>query len=450
MKKYDLLAIEIIAAIGGKKNIQSVTHCATRLRFNLTDDLITDDKKIEAIEGVQGFSRKGGQYQIIIGNDVADYYEEIAKLTSQIDKESSSKPGQNKSIIDKIFDILSGTFVMFIPVLVAAGIISAILSLLTTFNIVMPENPTFIVFSAVQSAIFYFLPVFAGYASASKLNMNPFVGMALGLILCYSTINGASGLEIFGFSVPTVTYNSTVFPVLLGVTLMSFVEKGLKKTIPAALRTAVIPAVTLLVGVVATLLILGPIGSTLGEWLSNFIQLISSKAGWIAPAILGAMWPFIIFTGMHYSLIPLVTVSLASVGFDSLLMVAGFVCGQAFSGASFATAFLHKDKTKKTEAITIGTTALLGISEPALFGIVLRNKRTLLATCLGGFTGALFAGIMNLKAYGFVGGLPSLPLFINPKGGLENFIVVLISILISFIIAFVLTILLNRKDESNV
>lgn len=444
---YELLAIEIIAGVGGNDNIESVTHCASRLRFNLVDDKLANDEQVDAIDGVLGISNKGGQYQLIIGNDVAKVYNEVVKLVSVKEKKEEKNSSGIGCIVNSIFDVLSGTFVMFIPALIAAGMLSAILALLTTFEIVSVTDPTYVVFSSVQSAIFFFLPIFAGYASASKLKMNPFIGMALGAILCYSGIDNVEGLSVFGIGIPTVMYNSTVFPVILGVTLMSFVEKGLKKITPDVLKGIVVPTITLLVGMLATLLVLGPIGSTLGGYLSDFIAMVSENAGWVAPSIIALIYPIMIFTGMHYSLIPLVMTAFATVGFDPLLMVAGFIGNLAEAGAASATAILEKDKEKKANAVAIAISAACGVTEPALFGITLRNKKTLLAVCIGGFAGALFGGIMSMKAYGFVGGLPSFPLFLDPAGGFGNLIVTIISIIISFAVTFLLTYILNRKGE---
>ena len=459
---YELMAIEILAAVGGCENVASVTHCATRLRFNLVNDANANDEQVKAIEGVMGISNKGGQYQLIIGNTVSKVFAEVDKVIKESKanavnvetNEDTNKDGSKeesskgiKKVVNSIFDVLSGTFVMFIPVLVAAGMISAVLSLLTTFNLVTPEDPTYIVFSSVQQAVFYFLPIFAGYAAGTKLKMNPFVGMALGAILCFSTINGAEGLSIFGLSVPVVTYSSSVFPIILGVWVMSYVEKGLKKITPDVIQTLVVPTFTLLIGLVVTLLVLGPIGTYVGNYLSMFVQWISYSAGWLAPAFVALIYPVMVFTGMHYSLIPLTMTSFSTIGFDPLLMVAGFVGNMAEAGAALSDAVLEKDAKKKAESSAIGVSALFGITEPALFGITLRNKKTLVSVCLGGFAGALFAGIMSCKAYGFVGGLPSLPLFLDPTGGFTNLIMICISIVISFVVTFIVNYVLNRKAK---
>ncbi|MGX8835552.1 PTS transporter subunit EIIC [Amedibacillus sp. YH-ame6] len=446
---YEVLAVEIVAAVGGSENIQAVTHCATRLRFNLVDDTIVDHTQVEMIEGVMGVSNKGGQYQLIIGNTVSSYYEEVEKLIGSVQEEIVEEKKKGiQGIINAVFDVLSGTFVMFIPVLIAAGMISAVLAVLTSFEIVSAEDPTYLVFSGVQSAIFYFLPIFAGYAAGTKMKMNPFVGMALGAILCFSTFNGAENLSVFGFQIPTVTYSSTVFPIILGVCVMAFIERGLKRIIPDVLKSLVIPTITLLAGVLITLFLLGPIGSFMGNYLSDFITVISKHAGWLAPSLIALIYPIMVFTGMHYSLIPLVMTSFATIGFDPLLMVAGFVSNFAEAGVASATVFLEKDKVKKAETSAIAISALCGVTEPALFGITLRNKKNLIAVCVGGFLGALFAGVMSCKAFGFVGGLPSLPLFLDPKGGFFNLMMIIVSILISFAVTFVLSYILNRGKKN--
>lgn len=452
---YEIMAIEILAAVGGRENIMAATHCVTRLRLNLANRSLVDDEQVKKIDGVMGISDKGGQYQLIIGNSVPHVYEEFEKLialaeaNAQTQKVEGKEEKGIKHFINAVFDVLSGTFVMFIPVLIAAGMISAVLAVLSSFNIVSAEDPTYVVFSSIQGAIFYFLPIFAGYASASKMKMNPFVGMGLGAVLCYSAINGVEGLSVFGLGIQAVTYNSTVFPVILGVVLMSYIEKGLNKIIPDLLKGFLVSTITLLLGVLATLLVLGPIGTILGGYLSTFITSISSYAGWLAPAIIALIYPIMVFTGMHYSLIPLVMTSFATIGFDPLLMVAGFVGNIAEGAAAAATAVLEKDKHKKADDTTIALSALFGVTEPALFGITLRDKKTLLAVCLGGFAGSLFAGIFSVKAYGFVGGLPSLPLFMDPSGGFTNVIMICIAILIGFLVTFMLTIILHKGGRKH-
>lgn len=452
---YEIMAIEILAAVGGRENIMAATHCVTRLRLNLVNRSLVDDEQVKKIDGVMGISDKGGQYQLIIGNSVPHVYEEFEKLIALAEANAQAKEVEGKEekgikhFINAVFDVLSGTFVMFIPVLIAAGMISAVLAVLSSFNIVSAEDPTYVVFSSIQGAIFYFLPIFAGYASASKMKMNPFVGMGLGAVLCYSAINGVEGLSVFGLGIQAVTYSSTVFPVILGVVLMSYIEKGLNKIIPDLLKGFLVSTITLLLGVLATLLVLGPIGTILGGYLSTFITSISSYAGWLAPAIIALIYPIMVFTGMHYSLIPLVMTSFATIGFDPLLMVAGFVGNIAEGAAAAATAVLEKDKQKKADDTTIALSALFGVTEPALFGITLRDKKTLLAVCLGGFAGSLFAGIFSVKAYGFVGGLPSLPLFMDPSGGFTNVIMICIAILIGFLVTFMLTIILHKGGRKH-
>lgn len=441
---YDLIAAEIIAAIGGKQNIEGVTHCATRLRFNLKDDSEIDTENVKRIEGVVGVSNTGGQFQIIIGTEVQKVYNEIAAIIQT--KVSTSTKNSNKGVINNVLDTISGIFVMIIPVLIAGGIISAILAILTTAGWVSTEDETYVVISSIQQAIFYFLPLFVGYSAGVKFKASPFLGMALGAVLCFSAINGVEGLSVFGIKIQPISYNSTVFPVILGVWLMSYVERGLNKITPNMIKIIIVPMLTLFVGVIATLTVLGPLGATLGDILATIITSISNYASWLAPAIIALIYPIMILTGMHHSLIPLVITSLTTSGFDPLLMVAGFISNISQGGAALATGVLEKDSNKKSVAFTTGFTALCGVSEPALFGITLANKKTLISVCVGGGVGALFGGIMSMKAYGFVGGLPSLPLFMDPSGSYFNLFVTLIAVVISFVVTFGLTYILNLNN----
>ncbi len=445
---YKTTAEQIIEKIGGQENIKAVTHCATRLRFNLMDDTKANTEEVKAIDGVVGVSNKGGQYQIIIGPAVNRVYDEVVALTPTRDQNSTTTTNntqdeKKKGVVNTIFDTLSGIFVQIIPAIMAAGMISAVMSLISSFGWVSTDSPTYMTLSAVQSAVFYFLPVLTGYATAKKLGMTPALGIALGAVLCYSAFDGAEGLSLFGIAVPTVTYNSTVFPVILGVTLMSFVEKYLTKWVTPVLKSIIVPAVTLLIGVCATLLILGPLGGWLGQALYVLVTFLSEKAGWFAPALIALIYPIMVFTGMHYSLITITIVSLSTLGYDPLLMVAGFVGNFAEAGASFGTLFSAKNENEKSTALGAGISALMGITEPALFGITLPNRKTLAAVMLGGFCGALFAGLTGVVSFNFVGGLPSLPLFIDPANPM-NLVFAVISILISFAVTCALTIILNK------
>lgn len=447
-KNYDVLAENIIAKIGGKENIAAHTHCVTRLRFNLVDESKADTEAVKAINGVLGVAVQGGQYQVIIGSDVANVYQAVVSLIGENNaaKEESQKE-EKKSPVTVVFDVLSGTFVQIIPAILAAGMISAALTLLTTFGLVSVESPTYTVFSAIQSAIFYFLPLFTGYACAKKLGTNPAMGLGLGAVLCYSAINGAEGLSVFGLAIPTVTYSNSVFPVILGVILMYFVEKGLQKITPSMIRSIVVPTFTLLIGVVTTLLILGPIGTVLGNGMYAIISVISEHAGWFAPALIALLYPIMVFTGMHYSLISFTIIGLSTVGYDPLLMVAGFVGNICEGGAGLATALYEKNKEQKSTALAAGISALCGITEPALFGITLPNRKTLISVMLGGFAGSLIAGIFGCKAYNFVGGLPSLPMFIDPAGNSANLIVAVVSVAVGFAVSFALTYILNAGGK---
>ncbi|EHI99177.1 Protein-N(pi)-phosphohistidine--sugar phosphotransferase [Clostridium sp. DL-VIII] len=439
---YEITAIEIIANIGGKENVLNVTHCATRLRFNLKDENLVKVKDIKKIQGVINTANKGGQFQIIIGPEVNELYEEVAKICVITEEEKQEK---KKNVINSTLDSISGIFVSIIPVLIAAGMTSAILALLTTFNLVSTESSTYLIISSIQGAIFNFLPLFVGYAAGVKFKCNPFMGMALGAVLCYSKISSVEGLNFLGISIRAITYTSSVFPVILGVWAMSYIEKYLTKFTPKMLRGFFVPMMTIIIIVPLTLIVFGPIGAMLGDLLASLITILNGKIGWLSPVLIAALYPFMILTGMHYSLLPLVMTSFSTFGFDSVLMVAGFLSNMCEGAVSLAIAIKTKNKDLKTVAFSTGFSAIMGISEPALFGITLRFKKTLFVVSIGGVCGALFAGLMSLKAYGFVGGLPSLPLFISPNGW-GNLEVCIASIIISFSVTFILTYLFGFKD----
>jgi PTS system beta-glucosides-specific IIC component len=443
---YEITAIEILANVGGKENVAHVTHCATRLRFNLKEDKLFDLEEIKKIEGVMGVANKGGQFQIIIGPEVNELYDEIVKIcVVNEEKKEEQKPEKKKNFINNALDSISGIFVSIIPVLIAAGMTSAILALLTTFKLVSDKSSTYVILSSIQAAIFNFLPLFVGYAAGVKFKCNPFMGMALGAVLCYSKISGVEGLNFLGISIRAITYTSSVFPVILGVWAMSYIERYLTKFTPKMLRGFFVPMMTIIIIVPLTLIVFGPIGATLGDALAWLITILNGKIGWLSPVIVAALFPFMILTGMHYSLIPLVMSSFTTFHYESVLMVAGFLSNMCEGAVSLAIATKTKNKDLRTVTLSTGFSALMGITEPALYGVTLRFKKTLFAVSIGGACGALFAGLMSLKAYGFVGGLPSLPLFISPNG-LGKLWVCIVSIIISFVVTFIFTYLFGFQD----
>ena len=420
-KDYKAMAAGIIKQAGGADNIVSATHCMTRLRLVLRDRSKFDTDAVKQVPGVLNVIIQNGEYQVVIGQDVPDLYEEVVKIDgiqaggSVQDDEAAAKDlaQDHGNIGNAILSFIGGTFSPVIPVLVAGGLTGAVLSLLTNVFGVSAESGTYTIFYAINQATFYFLPIFIGFAAAARLKSNGFLGAFLGAILLYSSINGAEGLDFFGIPVQAISYNSTVFPVILGVLFMSVVYKFLQKHIPVFLKTIVVPLLTMLITVPVTLIVLGPIGNTVGTWLANGVYALypgSSRAGRHGhrhhhPAD-GFLW--------HEQRHLLWSLSLmAAVNSDPLICTGMAPANVAVGGACLAASLLSKNVEEKSVSVSAGITALCGITEPGVYGVLFPKTYPLIGAMIGGGIGGLLAGILGMTQYvistpGFISCLPTL------------------------------------------
>lgn len=427
-KDYKAMAASIIKQAGGADNIVSATHCMTRLRLVLRDRSKFDTDAVKQVPGVLNVIIQNGEYQVVIGQDVPDLYEEVVK-------------------IDGIQ--AGGTFSPVIPVLVAGGLTGAVLSLLTNVFGVSAESGTYTIFYAINQATFYFLPIFIGFAAAARLKSNGFLGAFLGAILLYSSINGAEGLDFFGIPVQAISYNSTVFPVILGVLFMSVVYKFLQKHIPVFLKTIVVPLLTILITVPVTLIVLGPIGNTVGTWLANGVYALYQAVPALAVMVIGITTPLMVFFGMNNATYPVVFALMAAVNSDPLICTGMAPANVAVGGACLAASLLSKNVEEKSVSVSAGITALCGITEPGVYGVLFPKTYPLIGAMIGGGIGGLLAGILGMTQYvistpGFI----SLPAYIDPTGSSYNLIVSVIVMIVAVVLGFVATYALGKRAEA--
>lgn len=458
-KNYKQLANDIVKYSGGVDNISSVSHCMTRLRLQLKDSELFQTDKIKQLPGVLNVIVQNGEYQIVIGQDVPSLYEEFQEFDIKMDVISESEKPNNiskKSFMNTIMSFISGTFSPVIPILVAGGLTGAVLTILTNFMGVSPDSGTYTVVYAINQATFYFLPIFIGFSSATRLKSNGYLGGFLGAILLFSTINNAEGLSFLGLPVAQVAYNSTVFPVILGVLFMSLIYKFLQKHLPVFLRTIFVPLITILITVPITLIVLGPIGGYLGTLLADGVLSMYRISPAIAVMIIGIATPLMVFFGMNNATYPVVFALIAEVGSDPLICTGMAPANVAVGGACLAVALLAKNVNDRSVSISSGVTALCGITEPAVYGVLFPKTFPLIGAMIGGGIGGLIAGIFGMTQYvvstpGFI----SLPAYINPDGTSKNLIVSIIVMLIALIISFVATYVIgkhkfvNEKHESS-
>lgn len=453
-KDYKAMAKAIIEHSGGEANIASASHCMTRLRLQIKNKEKFDIEQVKQVPGVLNVIIQNGEHQVVIGQDVPSLYAEVQKLDGikaggTVEDEQAfqeDRESEKGSIMNTIMSFIGGTFSPVIPVLVAGGLTGAVLTLLTNFFGVTTESGTYTIIYAINQATFYFLPVFIGFSAATRLKSNGYLGAFLGAILLYSTINNAECLSFLGMPVAQVAYNSTVFPIILGVIFMSFVYKFLQKYVPVFLRTIFVPLLTILITVPVTLIVLGPIGGILGTWLADGVLAIYRAVPAVAVMIVGITTPLMVFFGMNNATYPVVFALIAEVGSDPLICTGMAPANVAVGGACLAAALIIKDMNEKSVSVSAGVTALCGITEPGVYGVLFPKTYPLIGAMIGGGIGGLIAGLFGMTQYvistpGFI----SFPAYINPDGSNGNLMISLMVMVIALVISFVTTYVLGKR-----
>lgn len=443
---YNKTANGILEHIGGEKNVQNVIHCMTRLRFNLHDNSKVDRKKIEKVPGVMGTNVSGDQFQVIIGNDVPKVYNAILGNSSIKTEGNKKEAGKNKNVINSIFDIISGSFTPILPAIAGAGMIKGLLAIALTLGWLTAESQVYIILNAIGDGAFYFLPILLAVSAARKFGSNVYVAAAIGAALLHPTLTTllSSGEKIgfLGLPVTPVTYSSSVIPILLAVWVSSYVEKWIDRITPSVVKLILVPTLTLLIVVPVTLIALGPIGSIIGNWLSVGVDALF-KHGWIfAGLILGGTFSLIIMTGMHYAFLPIVVNSMTTKGYD-VILPAMFAANMGQAGAAFAVALRSKNKSFKSLAMTTSLTAVMGITEPAMYGVNMRLKKPFIGGLIGGAVGGAYYSAVGVKYYILGGnvGIPGVASFIG-----ETFVLALIGLPIAFAAGAIATYLMGFED----
>lgn len=478
--KYDGLARIIIQNVGGKSNIISVAHCITRLRFKLKDESKANKEVLESTDGVIKVMQAGGQYQVVIGNQVNDVYDAVLEVghlaaAGAVDEEGNAveetSGGGKKSSVSLLIDVISGTLQPTLGVMAATGIIKGLLALFDFLGLIPAASGTYQVWYAVADGFFYFMPIVLGYTAAKKFKVNEFIGMAIGIALCYpAMVNSTAGtvlgtvftgtafemsyyLTFFGIPVimPASGYTSSVVPIILAVAIAAPLEHWLKKVIPDVIKLFVVPFVTLIVMVPLTYLVIGPIASILCSILSLFFNAIYSipvVGGLIGGVLIGAFWQVLVIFGLHWSLVPLAMINYSLLGYDFIL--SPYFC-VSFAQTFVVLAIVLKTKDEKLKKIAIPAfiSGIFGVTEPAIYGVTLPKKTPFIYSCIAGAIGGAFTGLMRTRSYSIGGlGLFGLPSFIDTTGvmGLTNMIYILIAILIASVAGFAMTYVLY-KDE---
>ena len=453
---YQDLAKEILSQVGGKENIQQLTHCATRLRFVLNDNAKANTDALKKTKGVVGVAEAGGQYQVIIGSDVQSVYRPLMELTGLKEDANSHAEEPHKSPLQKVLAIISGIFTPILPIITAAGMIKAVLSILVVFKIVTTKDQNYQVLNFIGDAGFYFLPVFLGGTAAKQFKTNTYLGMLMGATLLHPTFTAmvanfketGAGIELFGIPFSPVGYSSTVIPVILGVWFMSYVERFADKISPKAIKFFSVPLITALITSIVMFSALGPIGSIIGQYLGDFFKWLEEFGPWVVPTVVGIFSPFLVMTGTHYGLVSIGINNRMTLGYDTVVQPGMLASNVAQGGAALAIAFKTKDTDKKALATSAGITAVCGITEPALYGVTLQNRAAMIGTMVAGGIVGFFLGIMNAR--NFTGGSPGL-LTIMAYVGENTFYYLYVAIaglVMSVVLSFIITYFLYKDDEA--
>lgn len=453
MKDYKITAKNIIDKVGGKDNIVDLTHCATRLRFLLKDKTMVDQEGLKSVDGVVGVVEQGQRLQAVIGNEVGNVYNAIIDLginDEQSLDEVIDHGKTEKSTISNIIDTITECMTPMIPALTAAGIIKLILSLLTTFTNIDPTMPTYRILDIIGDSAFYFMPFLLAVNAAKRFKVETSLALIVVGVFLHPNFTAwvASGDVISFLSVPVkaVSYGASVIPALLMVWLMSYIQKGVDKVTPKALKLILNPSLILLISAPIALVAIGPLGSFAGDLLSGVIDLLSNKLGFALVGILAAAWPFIVMTGMHHALTPIFLATFASTGQESLILIAQVCANIAQAGASWAVALRSKRKQTKELATAAGLSAIMGITEPAIYGVTLKLKKPMIAASIGAGIAGLFGGLMHVTLYVLQNSIMAVLAFSGDKGT-SNIIYGIIMIAVSLVVAFVLSYIFGFKEE---
>ncbi len=453
------LAGKVIELIGGKKNITEAWHCVTRLRFNVNETKTVKIDDIKKVKGVIGVQFSGEQFQVIIGNDVSNVFTEVEKQLGTLSGEASSqKSGGN--VIGKLMDTISGIFTPALPALVGTGLLKGLLALFLAVGWLQVEDSGYIILNMIADCAFYFLPFILAVSSARKFKTNEYLALCIAGVLLYPTMTAGSAammagealplLKLFGvLPVPYLTYSSSVIPIILATYFLKHVYNLVKKYMPVVVSTMFTPMLTLLIVIPVTLVVLGPIGTYAGAILANGILWLFNHAGILAGAIVGGLYPVLVMTGMHWALMPIMVNSFAELGFDNSMMPAMLVATFAMAGATFGVFFKTKNSEMKQNSLSSGISAILGITEPAMYGVVLKLKKTFYAAITGGAISGAFLNVLGVKCFGMsMPGLIALPGYADVNDS-SNLIKAVIGSALAFGIALAITYIVGFKEESD-
>lgn len=455
--EYSKVAKEILNLLGGEENIISATHCATRLRVVVKNEKKVDKNKIEKLDDVKGMFTSGGQFQIIIGqgkvNKVYKAFIEGTNISEASLSDTKNAAMKNMNLFERFARMLSNIFVPIIPAIVASGLLMGLLGMFNTFHWVDSKSGIYILLDMFSNAAFVFLPVLIAFSAAKQFKTNPFLAATLGAIMIHPNLQNAwtlgdgikQTINVYGLHVGMVGYQGTVLPILIAVWVMGYIERGVRKVVPEVLDILVTPFVTLMVSAFFSMIVIGPAGRFLGDGISFGLQHLYNSAGFLAGILFGGLYSLIVITGVHHSFHAIEAGLLANkaIGVNFLLPIWS-MANVAQGGAALAVYFKTRDKKIKAIAAPASLSCLLGITEPAIFGVNLRFVKPFISAAIGGAIGGGYVVFtkVGMTAVG-VTGIPGTA--IVRQGNILNY---LIGLVLAFGSAFVIATVLGIKEKN--
>lgn len=449
--KYEAMNQAIIKGVGGPGNVKSVVHCATRLRFVLNDESKADDDAVKNIPGILQLVKKAGQYQLVIGNNVEDVYNELADMLDLDNQATTADSGKdNRNLFDKVIGTITGSIAPVIPLLAGAGMGKVLLLILTLTGVLSDKSQTYQMLNLIFDTGYFFMPAFIGFSAAKIFKTNQYLGAFMGLVTVNpnwtALVAAAKPVSFIGIPVQLVSYSSTLITAILAVWMMSYIEKFVKKITPGMIKVFAEPMLIMLITAPLTFIVLGPIANLISMGIAAVSMFLYEHAGFIAIPLLAAAYPWLVSIGIHKALSPISIQLVATQGFDPIIRVVALCSNMSQAAASLAVGLKTKNKQLRALALSSTVTAYLGgITEPAMFGVNLKLKKPMYGAMIGGAIAGLFAGFMKMKAFIYVTpGLLSLPMWVSKT---ENFVVLAIAtIVIASIATFVATWLIGFDD----
>lgn len=446
MGKYTQLSKDIIENVGGKENIDTLTHCVTRLRFVLKDESLANDEILKNMDGVVTVMKSAGQYQVVIGNHVPDVYDEVCKvagITGQVQSSSS----KDQSFKDKFFDMITGIFMPSLAVMTGAGMLKGFLALAVFVGWMSDQSGIYTLMYSISDALFTFMPVVIGYTSAKKFGMDPWLGLAIGAGLMYPSLQNTD-LMIFGNKI-NVAYTGTVLPVIITNILASFMYKKLNKVIPDVIKTFFTPLIVLTVATPIGFLLIGPAANAVSQFLLNGILKVYSFSPVLAGLLIGGFWQVMVIFGVHTIFAITAIVTLMS-GTPTPIFSLNFCASFAQTAVVFAIWLKTKDKKLKNLALPAWISGICGVTEPAIYGITLPRMKQFIISCIGSALGAMYLGFADVLFYQLAGmGVFAIPGFIKTGATGNVLIHVGIALLISMGFSFIASYLTFKDDEKD-